>query len=144
MELHFEKTNESNRKKMEALSLFPFQKGFIETVEDCLKEADGDARWHPVGIYDKDELVGFSMYGKFGNRVWLDRLLIDKAYQGKGYGKSSAEALIKKLREEFETDRIYLSVYDDNPHAIELYKKEGFRFNGELDENGEKIMVLDL
>ena len=144
MKLHFEKATPENRKELEALSLFPYQKGFIESVADCLKEADGDYRWHPVGIYGGSDLIGFSMYGKFGNHVWLDRLLIDKAYQGKGYGKSSAEALIKKLREEFETDRIYLSVYDDNPHAIELYKKEGFRFNGELDENGEDIMVLEL
>ena len=52
-----------------------------------MQEADELELWKPVGIYDKDILIGFAMYGCFPEPVpgqlWLDRLLIDKKYQGK-------------------------------------------------------------
>ena len=38
---------------------------------------------------------------------------------------------------------IYLSVYEENHVAISLYQSYGFKFNGELDTKGEKIMVLE-
>ena len=147
MALHFEKVDNSNRKKVESLSVRPFQINFIESVTECMEEADMYSAWHPVAIYDDANLVGFSMYGcfteeKWGKRVWLDRLLIDQKYQGKGYGKKSIEILSRQLFDEYDTEQIYLSVYDDNPVAIRLYEKAGFEFNGELDTKGEKIMVL--
>ena len=146
MDLHFLPVTAENRAAVTALSLLPEQDGFIESVPACLAEAAADSRWRPVGIYDGDTLVGFSMYGSFeeypdGPRVWLDRLLIDKACQHRGYGRAAVIALACRLRAEYGEDRIFLSVYDDNPTAIHLYQKLGFAFNGELDTHGEKIMV---
>ena len=45
------------------------------------------------------------------------------------------------MLEEYPNNDIYLSVYEDNQHAIDLYRLYGFNFNGELDTKGEKIMV---
>lgn len=89
------------------------------------------------------------MYGYFqepsaNSQVWLDRLLIDKTYQGNGYGKTAVIALIERLSKEYNCHRIYLSVYDNNQAAIRLYKQIGFYFNGEYDINGENVMVYDL
>ncbi|HBF65952.1 MAG TPA: spermidine acetyltransferase [Clostridium sp.] len=146
MDLHFEPITIKNRKQAEALSLFPEQVNFIESVSDCLKEADQIPEWKPVGIYDDALLVGFAMYGYFhelasNGEVWLDRLLIDKNYQGKGYGKMAVQTLLKRMEQEFPCDKIYLSVYEVNKPAISLYQKSGFCFNGKLDTKGEKIMV---
>lgn len=88
------------------------------------------------------------MYGFFANetphgRLWLDRLLIDKKFQGKGYGKSALYQLINILFTKYNTSTIYLSVFDDNVFATNLYKSVGFKFTGELDLRGEKIMVYN-
>ena len=144
-QLHFELVNNENRKEVESLTVFSEQAGFIETVSECLQEADESEVWRPVGIYDRDTLIGFAMYGYFPDpapgQLWLDRLLIDKKYQGKGYGKQAVLSLLDRLRAEYGSDTVYLSVYETNPHAIRIYEQTGFRFNGEYDTKGERIMV---
>jgi diamine N-acetyltransferase len=143
-QLHFESVNDENRKEIESLSLFSEQVGFIESVSECLQEADELDIWRPVGIYDGEMLIGFAMYGYFPEPVpgqlWLDRLLIDKKYQGRGYGRQAALSLLDRLRLEYQSDTVYLSVYKNNPHAIQLYQQIGFHFNGEHDTKGEHIM----
>ena len=147
MKLTFEPITEKNKQEALNLKLLPEQIGFIESVEECLDEADHLSDWRPYAIYAEDHIVGFTMYGKikearWGERVWLDRLLIDQKYQGKGYGKQSVLTLSKKLFEEYPVEQIYLSVYDDNKGAIHLYQECGFKFNNEIDTKGEKIMIL--
>lgn len=86
------------------------------------------------------------MYGAFEEtdgekRIWLDRFLIDHHFQGKGLGKQMLTALIEHLKQIYDCERIYLSLYEDNTVALTLYQKFGFKFNGELDINQEKVMV---
>ena len=142
--LHFKSVSDKNRKEVEGLTVFSEQAGFIESVSECLQEADELELWKPVGIYDKDILIGFAMYGCFPEPVpgqlWLDRLLIDKKYQGKGYGKQSVLLLLDRLHTEYQSDIVYLIVYENNPHAIKLYQQIGFKFNGKYDSKGEHIM----
>ena len=142
--LHFELVNDENRKEVESLTVFSEQAGFIESVNECLQEADELELCRPVGIYDSDTLIGFAMYGYFPEptpgQLWLDRLLIDKKYQGKGYGKQAVLSLLDRLHAEYQSDTVYLSVYENNPHAIRLYQQIGFRFNGKYDTKGEHIM----
>lgn len=149
MELSFVPVTNENRKEIEGLTLFENQADFIETVKECLLEADELEIWRPVGIFDSGILIGFAMYGEFneapfGRRIWLDRFLIGREHQGKGYGRQAAAALIKKLQTEYGCDEVFLSVYDTNKPAIKLYKGLGFRFNGEYDLKGEKVMVCKL
>lgn len=147
MKLHLEPVNARNRAALLALAPHPDQEGFIESVAQCLKEAQAYHRWRPVAIYDGPTIVGFAMYGFFWQylpfgRLWLDRLLIDAAYQGQGYGKAALAALLKRLENEYpRRRRIYLSVIKTNVPAICLYQKFGFHFTGELDTHGEKVMV---
>lgn len=83
------------------------------------------------------------MYGRLeDDRVWLDRFMIDSKYQGKGCGKASLDFLVNHLKNEYNCDELYLSIFEDNKMAIKLYKDFGFKFNGELDYGGEKVMVL--
>ena len=125
------------------------QEDFIESVEACLEEAKECPYWRPILIQMDNTNVGFAMYGLWINegdngRIWLDRFLIDKKFQGKGYSKIILPELLKKIKNEFDYYQIYLSVYDTNPIAIKIYQSLGFQFNGELDSMGEKVMVLDI
>ena len=145
--LHFETVTAKNRGAVERLALLPEQAGFIESPTECLREADASDFWRPVGIYDGTELVGFAMYGYLPflgeGQLWFDRLLIDKAIQGRGYAKAAIAALLERLRQEYPCRRVYLSVYGDNAAAIHLYQQAGFSFNGDYDTKGERVMDLD-
>ncbi len=54
------------------------------------------------------------------------------------------KALIQHLADLYKCRRIYLSIFENNIHALCLYQRFGFHFNGELDFNGEKVMVKEL
>lgn len=135
-----------------ALRVSKNQKSFIETPEQCLRDSEDCQYYQPVGLYYSNALVGFTMYGLFpeydesnvNGRVWLDRFFIDERFQGKGIGSLMLKTLIQHLVELYKGKRIFLSIYDTNTRALRLYKKFGFQYNGELDINGEKVMVLEI
>lgn len=149
MRIEFKKVTEKNIDEILKLDVKKDQKTFIESVAECLKEAAEKPCWRPVGIYDDDVLIGFAMYcfwkeDKPNGHVWMDRFLIDAAFQGKGYGSAVFPLLLDRIKEEYRCNEIYLSVFKDNEKAINLYEKNGFRFNGEKDIKGEDVMVLIL
>jgi len=138
-----------NKEEVLALHIADYQQDFIETTQQCLDEAEIDQRFIPVGLYKEGIAVGFAMYGVFPHeddtqRVWLDRYFIDERYQHQGLGKYFLQQLIDFLQAKYNCQKIFLSVYDNNEVAIQLYQKFGFAFNGELDEKGEKVMVREV
>lgn len=141
--------NESNQAQVLKLRVSENQVDYIETVAQCLKEAKDCEYYKPIGLKIDGELVGFAMYGHFPSpdaygRVWLDRFLIDERFQGLGYGSLMLEYLLCFLIDKYGKRDIYLSLFENNKQALQMYQKLGFVFNGELDLNGEKIMCLNI
>ena len=58
MPLHFVPITEENRREVENLQLFPEQRSYIESVPECLAEAEQTREWRTVGIYDGPTVVG--------------------------------------------------------------------------------------
>lgn len=52
--------------------------------------------------------------------------------QGKGIGRQATHMLLKKAFEEIGLQRIYLNVLSENKHAISMYEKCGFIYEGEF------------
>lgn len=148
MEITFIPVNEENEKEIRGLRPALEQQGFIETVDECLREAGERADWRPLGIYADGRLVGFAMYGFFqeyppAGRLWLDRLLIDERCQGKGYGRRAFAGLLRRLWKEYPwAESIYLSVTEGNTAAAALYESFGFSYTGERDVHNERVMLL--
>jgi len=139
--ISFREIDENNYDDVLKVSLFEHQVGFIETVKECLDEAAETKEWCPVGIYNENQLIGFAMYGAFSKHkyTWIDRIMIDKDYQGKGYGKEAMLKLIDIVTDKYQVDDVYLSLYDDNKVARQLYERIGFHYINEKDKNGELI-----
>ena len=135
-----------NRETAEKLAVGPGQESFIDTVAECLQEADKLADWRPMLLCDGDLAVGFAMTGYLHDeekaRLWFDRFLIDWKYQHRGYGRLAMAVVLNNLEKEFPGKDVYLSVFKENEVAIRLYQSFGFAFNGELDREGERVMVL--
>lgn len=144
MKFCWQNINEINRKQAEALCVTQDQKDLIESVAESIAEAEEYTCWKPMLLQKDDEAIGFAMYGVWVDpnkppRMWLDRFLIDKHYQGKGYAKQILPWILEQITDVY--DEVYLSVYETNTVAIALYKQLGFSFNGEIDTKGEKVMV---
>lgn len=148
MKIEVKEVSNDNLDDILALRVNDDQRGYIESVRECLADALECKFYEPAGLY-VDDLVGFVMFGLFPyegreGRVWLDRFLIDKKYQGKGYEMISLKFMIEYLVERYSISKIYLSLFQDNTHALSMYKSIGFVFNGEIDLKGEKVMCLDI
>lgn len=106
----------------------------------------------PFGIYNEDVLIGFVMFGygttgesdepniAEGNyTIW--RFMIDKTYQGKGYGKEALKVSLNYLRT-FpcgHAELCWLGYAPENIVAKSLYSSVGFKENGEM--NGADIVA---
>lgn len=106
----------------------------------------------PYAIYDNDIMVGFLMlsYNEADedndeNSYWVCRFMIDKGYQGKGYGKGAMEKTLQLIRTfpHGKASTVFLSYDPENVVAKNLYASCGFVETGKI-EDGEAVAKLDL
>lgn len=139
--MYFKDIDNTNEYIVRKINLRAGQEKYIESVDECLQEADTYKEWHPVAIYNEEEIIGFAMYGSFGPNkdTWIDRIMIDEKYQGKGFGREAIMKLLDIVSKEFGVKDIYLSIIEENEVAFHLYKSIGFKYINERDPNGELI-----
>lgn len=92
-------------------------------------------------------MVGFLMYGEFQYRDelrwFVSRLLVDRRYQRRGYGRSAMLAVIERLRTQHGARTVWLSYSPDNAIALKLFHSLGFEPVGEA-SYGEILVSLVL
>ncbi|MCP3740318.1 GNAT family N-acetyltransferase [Rossellomorea sp. BNER] len=124
-----------------SLEVGHYQNKFVPTVAVSLAKVyikpDGEnIEYIPFAIYDNEELVGFIMHAYEENTssmYWINGFIIDKKYQGKGYGKAALSEIVKWITNKFtQCEEIRLTVYKENYTAINLYKSFGFVPTGEV------------
>ena len=158
--IRLEEITNKNIWKVCTLEPFEEQKDFVAENIQSLAEAyatrnEGNNAL-PLAVYKDDELIGFVMIGKgtVGNEEESDlikenyclwRLMIDKKFQGKGYGKQTMDAVMALIRTfPFgEAKKVWLSYEPENTRARDIYRKYGFVENGEMCGN-EIVAVYDL
>lgn len=100
----------------------------------------------PRGVYAGEMLVGFALYGLDPEEqaYCIDRLMIDAAYQGLGYGCGALRLLMAEIRAQRPARPVvYLSVLPDNEAAIALYTRFGFVPDGRT-VDGETVYRFQL
>ena len=156
--LRLEKINGKNVWDILKLSVNDDQREFVASNEVSIIEAytnvTNNGYAFPFGIYEDDTLVGFVMIGYDKDDYWDDapqiadnnynlwRLMIDKRYQQKGYGRKAIELALEFIKT-FPCGRAeycWLSYETDNKVAKDLYESFGFEENGEMD--GEEIIAV--
>lgn len=73
---------------------------------------------------------------------WIYRMMIDKQFQSKGYGKKALGKLLEIIKQDKTHNKIFLGVHKESAYAVKLYKSFGFDFNGQVFDS-ENIMRLD-
>jgi diamine N-acetyltransferase len=135
------------------------QKGFVAANIKSLAQAwiaFDNHQCIPIAfaIYHDDTMVGFVMIAYFkydANKpdeseiytVW--RFMIDKAYQGKGFGKSAMAKVLDYIKAYpcGQATKVVLSYEPENTVAKALYASFGFKETGEICD-GEIVAKLAL
>jgi diamine N-acetyltransferase len=159
--VHLEKVNGGNIYDIIELEVHESQRKFVSdnkmSIVDAYGAMTGGGNAFPFGIYDDDTPVGFLMIGFDVDEYWEDypgiavgsyniwRLMIDRRYQGREYGKAAMKLALDFIRTYpcGEAEKCWLSYDPENYAAERLYSSFGFEPNGEKDGD-EIIAVLEL
>ncbi len=159
--LRLEKITGKNVWSILKLRVSEDQESFVAPNDISIIEAytaiTGNGYAFPFGIYEGETPVGFLMIGFDADDCWEDapsiargnynlwRLMIDKNYQNKGYGKEAVRLALEFIKT-FpcgKADFCWLSYEPKNEIASRLYYSFGFVETGEMDGD-EIIAVLKL
>ena len=160
--LHLEKINAKNIWDVIDLKVAKNQKTFVASNEDSILQAyttiGTECTAFPFAICNEKKPVGFLMIGYneavmydiyedikvpeiLRNNYSLWRLMIDKRYQGRGYGREAVKLALDFVRT-FpcgKAEYCALSYEPENEVAKKLYHSFGFVENGEMD--GDEIVA---
>ena len=64
----------------------------------------------------------------------LQQFMIDRKFQGRGYGSAALGLILEELRKEKHFDHVEVCVKKEDAAAIHLYEKFGFVDSGYIDE----------
>ena len=110
-------------------------------------EYEGHWDLHPFGIYEGDVPVGFLMYGLNFNhpkqQAFIQRLMVDEKFQGKGFGRFAMQKMIEIFRADERIQEVGISYEPANEGARKLYASVGFVETGEMVEDAV-VAVLKL
>ena len=158
--VHLEKVTYDNALAVCELSIFESQYTFVADNTESLAEAylavmSEEAYAWPFAIYDDETLVGFLMIGyneaalegpeapeALKNNYSLWRLMIDKQYQKRGFGREAVRLALEFIKTwpRGEAELCETSYEPENEVAAKLYASFGFVPNGELD--GDEIVAV--
>ena len=152
-EVTLRELTESNRATVVGLSVAPAQRRFVGSVAGALEDAAAIPEGNPWyrAIYADDEPVGFVMLSwdvtpdppRIIGPWFLWKLLIDERHQRTGYGHAAVRLVADVVRAQGATE-LLTSYAEGDGEPWPFYRSAGFRPTGELDENGEIILSLDL
>lgn len=157
--IHLEKLTWDTVDDVLKLKVSKEQKKFVAGNSDSIVDAyfamteDGKTVY-PFGIYYGKKPVGFLMISY--DTVWREnldfarnsyyiwRFMIDRRYQGRGYGRAALQQALEFIRT-FpcgEAECCWLSYEPENEVAGKLYRSLGFEEKPELCKEGEEIPAV--
>ena len=141
--LEFRSIDSNNFRDVLALSIEESQMHFVATNAYSLAQAKAQPECVPMALYDGETLVGFLMYGMDvdDREYWLYRLMIDRRFQSRGYGRKALCQLLTRLQGDPAHRELYLSCNPENAWGRILYESMGFRPDGRT-IHGEMVYRL--
>ena len=156
--LRLEQVNGKNVWDILKLTVEEDQKNYVANNDISIIEAytaiTANGYAFPFGIYENETPVGFLMIGFDIDDYWDDapsiakgnynlwRLMIDKAYQRRGFGKEAVQLALDFIKS-FpcgKAEYCWLSYEPENEAARQLYRSFGLSETGEVD--GEELIAV--
>ena len=134
-----------------SLSVREDQKGYLASAVGILARGYvyRDLRGRVILFEDGGVPVGLALVRDFSEEPLgydLQQFMIDRRYQGRGYGSLALAMLLEDLGNEGRYDRVEVCVKRENAAALRLFRKHGFRDSGYVDPSlpDSVILVLSL
>lgn len=138
--IHLKKIDRSNWRSATFVTSDPTRKcplveEWVTSTAFSIVQAVFEPEWDCRLIYDDDIIIGFVFYGLWAEKQapLLCRYTIDISQQGKGYGQRALPVIIHEMVDQYHSDRIYLTLEENNARAVHIYRKFGFIPTGEMD-----------
>jgi diamine N-acetyltransferase len=134
-QVHLRPINADNLWECLRLNVAEGQQDLVATNADSLAQASVNAALVPLAVYDvaargfekpATPMVGFTVYELVAGVGFILRLMIDRHYQHKGYGRAAMQEVIRRLRLHPEVEMIATSYRRGNEAAAKLYESLGF------------------
>lgn len=105
---------------------------YIASNALSIVQAKYEESWITKAIENDGKIIGFTMYGycKEYNFFELCRIMIDKKYQGHGYGTRAIKLVLEEMRNIEGCEEVYLSTDSENIKGKYVYEKIGFKNTG--------------
>ncbi len=134
------KIDESNQEKAKKLEVSENQRSFLDSAVGIVKRAEiyKNLNSHLFGIAKGETLVGLALVKDFEEEPFaydLQQFMIDKNFQGRGYGTEALKLILEYLKNEGRFESVEICVKKEDFSAIKLYEKVGFKNSGYIDEN---------
>ena len=131
---------EDNWFEAATLSVKESQKGFLAPAIGILARGyvyrNCNAK---IFVIENDEaIVGLALVREFTEEPLgydLQQFMIDRQYQGRGYGSEALGLILDELKKEAHFDHVEVCVKKEDAEAIHLYEKLGFADSGYIDED---------
>jgi len=145
MKLIFKEIDRENWEECADLTVSREQGKYVASNCYSMLQARFEEELYPLSIYDGEVMVGFLMYDLDPDtkRMEMCRLMIDKKFQGKGYGRIAVLRLLDLIKEKYGEIKFYTSIEPENIVAQKLYESIGFKKTGEIMWD-EEVMVIQL
>ncbi len=126
--IYLSEINGDNYKAIIRLSVNEDQKPYVASNSVILAKAyayrlEGGTA---LGIFEDGTAVGLISYRILDNSCILDQFMIDKRFQGKGFGKEALSIFIEAGKKEGKCNKIILCFIEGDKVAEALYKSYGF------------------
>ena len=138
---------EDNWMEVAALSVKEHQKQYLAPAIGILARGyvyrNCNAR--VLVIENDDTIVGVALVREFTDEPLgydLQQFMIDRKYQGRGYGSSALRSILDLLRREAHFDHVEVCVKKEDAEAIHLYEKLGFVDSGYVDGEAQDSINL--
>ena len=105
------------------------------------------SRARVIGITDGHTAVGLALVKDLDEEPAcydLQQFMIDRSFQGRGYGTAALRLILSELAEERKYDCVEVCVKRDDAVALHVYEKVGFVDTGYVDDDAPDCLNLRL
>lgn len=150
MDLEFKEVTPNNWRRINSLEVKDEQKEFVASNIAILAKAFAYNMYNSrvYVLYSEDNPIGLTMQRDFYHNediiCILDQFMIDKNYQGKGFGKKAMKQWISIIKSKNKYNLIMLCYKKGDIVAEKMHQGLGFIRKPEEDDEDELVMIYKL
>ena len=139
--------NEQNWLDIRNLSVSDSQASFLDSAVGILARGYvyRNNRARVIGIAADETIVGIALVKDLDEEPAcydLQQFMIDRHYQGKGFGTEALRLILSELEKERKYDCVEVCVKKDDAAALRVYEKAGFVDTGYIDDDAPDCLNL--